>query len=181
MLAKNEYVQIYIIRSMRNQNIFDLPLRRKNIEWNWQVIILQSIRIHSFIHSYIKTVLINAQFLFHFIFKEARCRWETTIFPCRMVSGNEIKLCLKYFCLPIYFVHFEISLTFISPKPSPKPSDVQLLSTRHVTKFTNLIKISSTHFFFCCCMYLQFIWYFMQSPYVYYVYMPLRGPFNLDQ
>ena len=54
--------------------------------------------------------------------------------PCRMVSGNEIKLCLKYFCLPIYFVHFEISLTFISPKPSPKPSDVQLLSTRHVTK-----------------------------------------------
>ena len=29
--------------------------------------------------------------------------------PCRMVSGNEIKLCLKYFCLPIYFVHFEIS------------------------------------------------------------------------
>jgi hypothetical protein len=51
--------------------------------------------------------------------------------PCRMVSGNEIKLCLKYFCLPIYFIHFEISLTFISPKPSPKPSDVQLLSTRH--------------------------------------------------
>ena len=44
--------------------------------------------------------------------------------PCRMVSGN----------LPIYFVHFEISLTFISPKPSPKSSDVQLLSTRHVTK-----------------------------------------------
>jgi hypothetical protein len=32
--------------------------------------------------------------------------------PCLMVSGNEIKLCLKYFCLPIYFVHFEISLTF---------------------------------------------------------------------
>jgi hypothetical protein len=31
--------------------------------------------------------------------------------PCHMVSGNEIKLCLKYFCLPIYFVHFEISLT----------------------------------------------------------------------
>ena len=54
--------------------------------------------------------------------------------PCRMVSGNEIKLCLKYFCLPIYFVHFEISLTFISPKTGPKPSDVQLLSTRHVTK-----------------------------------------------
>ena len=54
--------------------------------------------------------------------------------PCRMVSGNEIKLCLKYFCLPIYFVHFEISLTFISPKPSPKPLDVQLLSTRHITK-----------------------------------------------
>ena len=26
--------------------------------------------------------------------------------PCRMVSGNEIKLCLKYFCLPIYFVHW---------------------------------------------------------------------------
>ena len=51
-----------------------------------------------------------------------------------MVSGNEIKLCLKYFCLPIYFVHFEISLTFISPKQSPKSSDVQLLSTRHVTK-----------------------------------------------
>ena len=23
--------------------------------------------------------------------------------PCRMVSGNEIKLCLEYFCLPIYF------------------------------------------------------------------------------
>ena len=56
--------------------------------------------------------------------------------PCRMVSGNEIKLCLKYFCLPIYFVHFEISLTFISPKPSPKPSDVQLLSTRQWLKFT---------------------------------------------
>jgi hypothetical protein len=38
-----------------------------------------------------------------------------------------------------YFVDFnrsffEISLTFISSKPSPKPSDVQLLSTRHVTK-----------------------------------------------
>ena len=38
-----------------------------------------------------------------------------------------------------YFIHFnwsffEISLTFISPKPSPKPSIVQLLSTRHVTK-----------------------------------------------
>jgi hypothetical protein len=49
--------------------------------------------------------------------------------PCLMVSGNEIKLCLKYFCLPIYFVHFEISLTFISPKPSPKPSDVQLQAT----------------------------------------------------
>jgi hypothetical protein len=49
--------------------------------------------------------------------------------PCSMVSGNEIKLCLKYFCLLIYFIHFEISLTFISPKPSPKPSDVQLLST----------------------------------------------------
>ena len=27
---------------------------------------------------------------------------------CRMVSGNGIKLCLKYFCLPIYFIHFEI-------------------------------------------------------------------------
>ena len=54
--------------------------------------------------------------------------------PCHMVSGNEIKLCLKYFCLPIYFVHFEISLTYISPKPSPKPSDVQLQSTQHVTK-----------------------------------------------
>jgi hypothetical protein len=55
--------------------------------------------------------------------------------PYRMVSGNKTKLCLKYFCVPIYFVHFfEISLTFISPKPSPKPSDVQLLSTRHVTK-----------------------------------------------
>jgi hypothetical protein len=27
-----------------------------------------------------------------------------------------------------------IRITFISPKPSPKPSDVQLLSTRHVTK-----------------------------------------------
>ena len=53
---------------------------------------------------------------------------------CRMVSGNEIKLCLKYFCLQIYFVHFEISLNFISPKSSPKLSDVQLLSTRHVTK-----------------------------------------------
>jgi hypothetical protein len=22
-----------------------------------------------------------------------------------MVSGNEIKLCLKHFCLPIYFIH----------------------------------------------------------------------------
>jgi hypothetical protein len=64
--------------------------------------------------------------------------------PCRMVSGNEIKLCLKYFCLPIYFVHFEISLTFISPKPSPKPSDVQLLSTRHVTVLP-LTKVD-THF-----------------------------------
>ena len=51
--------------------------------------------------------------------------------PYRMVSGNKTKLCLKYFCVPIHFVHvFEISLTFISPKPSPKPSDVQLLSTR---------------------------------------------------
>jgi hypothetical protein len=50
--------------------------------------------------------------------------------PC-MVSGNEIKLCLKYFCLPIYFVHFETS---------PKPSDVQLLSTRHVTKVHLLLK-----------------------------------------
>ena len=29
---------------------------------------------------------------------------------------------------------FEISLISISPKPSPKSSDVQLLSTRHVTK-----------------------------------------------
>jgi len=26
--------------------------------------------------------------------------------PCRMVSGNKAKLCLKYFFLPIYFVHF---------------------------------------------------------------------------
>jgi hypothetical protein len=48
--------------------------------------------------------------------------------PCRIVSGNEIKFCLEYFCSPIYFIHF------ISPKPSPKPSDVQLLSTRYVTK-----------------------------------------------
>jgi hypothetical protein len=44
-----------------------------------------------------------------------------------------------------YFVHFnwsffEISLTFISPKPSPTPSDVQLLSTRHVTKLHLLQK-----------------------------------------
>ena len=55
--------------------------------------------------------------------------------PYRMVSGNKTKLCLKYFCARIYFVHFfEISLTFISPKPSLKPSNVQLLSTRHVTK-----------------------------------------------
>jgi hypothetical protein len=42
------------------------------------------------------------------------------------------------FCLPINCVHnwsfLEMSLTFISPKPIPKPSDVQLLSTRHVTK-----------------------------------------------
>ena len=60
--------------------------------------------------------------------------FQLSYIPCRMVSGNEIKLCLKYFCLPIYFVHFEISLNFISPKPNPKPSDVQLLSTRHVTK-----------------------------------------------
>ena len=54
--------------------------------------------------------------------------FQLSYIPCRMVSGNEIKLCLKHFCLPIYFIHFEISLTFISPKPSPKPSDVQLLS-----------------------------------------------------
>ena len=61
--------------------------------------------------------------------------------PYRMVSDNKTKLCLKYFCVPIYFVHFfEISLTFISPKPSPKPSDVQLLSTRHVTKVHMLQK-----------------------------------------
>jgi hypothetical protein len=60
--------------------------------------------------------------------------FQLSYIPCRMVSGNDIKLFLKYFCLPIYFVRFEISLTFISPKPSPKPSDVQLLSTRHVTK-----------------------------------------------
>jgi hypothetical protein len=33
--------------------------------------------------------------------------------PCLMVSGNEIKLCLKYFCLPIYFVHFEIRVLTI--------------------------------------------------------------------
>jgi hypothetical protein len=100
------------------------------------------IRMVSHRSNYIKTVFINDRFLFHFIFKEAICRWETTIFSTILhslsygttVSGNEIKLCLKYFCLPIYFVHFEISLTFISPKPSPKPSDVQLLSTRHVTK-----------------------------------------------
>ena len=64
--------------------------------------------------------------------------------PCRMVSGNEIKLCLKYFCLPIYFVHFEISFTFISPKPSPKPSHVQLVSTRHVTKVHLLQKFLDT-------------------------------------
>jgi len=31
--------------------------------------------------------------------------------PCRMVSGNKTKLCLKYFCLPIYFVHFNIDLS----------------------------------------------------------------------
>jgi hypothetical protein len=59
--------------------------------------------------------------------------FQLSYIPCRMVSGNEIKLCLKHFCLPIYFIHFEISLTFISPKPRPKPSDVQLLSSRHVT------------------------------------------------
>jgi hypothetical protein len=60
--------------------------------------------------------------------------FQLSYIPCRMVSGNDIKLCLTYFCLPIYFVRFEISLTFIPPKPSPKSSDVQLLSTRHVTK-----------------------------------------------
>jgi hypothetical protein len=50
-----------------------------------------------------------------------------------------------FFCVPIYFVHFfEISLTFISPKPSPKPSDVQLLSTRHVTKVHLLQKFLDT-------------------------------------
>ena len=36
--------------------------------------------------------------------------------PCRMVSGNEIKLCLKYFCLPIYFIHFEIYITQAEPQ-----------------------------------------------------------------
>ena len=60
--------------------------------------------------------------------------FQLSYIPCHMVSGNKTKLCLKYFCLPIYFVHFEISLTFISPKASPKPSDVQLLSNWHVTK-----------------------------------------------
>jgi hypothetical protein len=38
------------------------------------------IRLVSHRSNYIKTVLINARFLFHFIFNEARCRWETTIF-----------------------------------------------------------------------------------------------------
>ena len=33
---------------MRNKNIFDLPLRWKNIEWNWQVIILQNIKTQTF-------------------------------------------------------------------------------------------------------------------------------------
>ena len=34
--------------------------------------------------------------------------------PCRMVSGNEIKLCLKYFCLPIYFVHWNFINLYIT-------------------------------------------------------------------
>jgi hypothetical protein len=42
-------------------------------------------------------------------------RWETKIFL-------------------IYTLSLTTKKAFISPKPSPKPSDVQLLSTRHVTK-----------------------------------------------
>jgi hypothetical protein len=42
--------------------------------------------------------------------------------PYRMVSGDNTKLCLKYFCGRIYFVHFfEISLTFLY-HPSRAPS-----------------------------------------------------------
>jgi hypothetical protein len=74
--------------------------------------------------------------------------------PCRMVSGNEIKLCLKYFCLPIYFIHFEISLT----------SSMHLLPLFFVAAcIYNLFDILCNHLMF------------------YYVYMSLRGPFNLDQ
>ena len=43
--------------------------------------------------------------------------------PYRMVSGNKTKLCLKYFCARIYFVHFfEISLTLALYHPSRAPS-----------------------------------------------------------
>ena len=68
--------------------------------------------------------------------EKLRC-FQLPYIPCRMVSGNEIKLCLKHFCLPIYFIHFEISLTFISLKfveDHLMNIHVQLLSSRHVTK-----------------------------------------------
>jgi hypothetical protein len=45
-----------------------------------------TIRLVSHQSNYIKTVLINSRFLFHFIFKEARCRWETTIFSTTLHS-----------------------------------------------------------------------------------------------
>jgi hypothetical protein len=58
-------------------------------------------------------------------------RWETKIFLIYIYhekTSNETDKSL--FCKTLK----QISLTFISPKPSPKPSDVQLLSIRHVTK-----------------------------------------------
>jgi hypothetical protein len=33
---------------------------------------------------------------------------QLSYIPCRMVSGNKTKLCLKYFCSPIYFIHFQL-------------------------------------------------------------------------
>jgi hypothetical protein len=49
-------------------------------------------------------VLINARFLFYFIFKEAILDvdeklqyFQLPYIPCRMVSSNKTKLCLKYF------------------------------------------------------------------------------------
>jgi hypothetical protein len=77
-------------------------------------------------------------FKYHFEKKPTKiCLWNWACSDKRFIQAIILLNCL--FCLPIYFVHFnwsffEISLTFISPKPSPKPSDVQLLSTRHVTK-----------------------------------------------